>query len=196
MARMMSASAKDYLETMGQLCQTLDYGAIDALADRLLQTWRDNQQVFVFGNGGSACTAGHFIIELVMTAGVGGSRGLRAFALPDNVGMLTALANDFSYEEIFHYPLASYGQPGDIALAISGSGNSPNVLKAAHLAKQRGLVLVALTGFDGGELKNLADLHINVPNDNYGIIEDLHMSIGHILGQRLNRAIVAESQLG
>lgn len=192
MSRVMCTSAKDYFTTMGHLCQTIDWQAIDQLADRLLEAWRNKRQVFVFGNGGSACSAGHFIIELVMTAGGKGQRGLRAIALSDNIGTLTALANDISYEDIFRYPLVSHASQGDIALAISGSGNSPNVLRACEWAKDHGLVIVALTGFDGGQLQHLADIHINVPNDNYGIIEDLHMSIGHILGQRLYHAIAAE----
>lgn len=194
MARIMCKSAKEYLDTLGHLCHTIDHQAIDALAQRLLQAWRENRQVLVYGNGGSACTSSHFVIELLLTCGMDqGNRGLRAISLPDNVGVLTALANDTSYDKVFYYPLVSYAQPGDVVIAISGSGNSPNVLVATEWAKQHGLFIVAITGFDGGKLKNLADLHINIPNDNYGIMEDLHMSIGHIVGQSLHHAIAAET---
>jgi D-sedoheptulose 7-phosphate isomerase len=195
MARIMCKSAKEYLDTLSQLCHTIDHQAIDALANRLLQTWRDNRQVFVYGNGGSACTSSHFVIELLLTSGMDrGAKGLRAISLPDNVGVLTALANDTAYDKIFYYPLVSYAQSGDVAIVISGSGNSPNVLVATQWAKDNGLFIVALTGFDGGKLKDLADLHINIPNDNYGILEDLHMSIGHIIGQILHHAIAAETR--
>jgi len=193
MSRVMCKSAKDYFTTMGNLCGLIDWPTIDALADQLLEVWRNKRQIFVFGNGGSACTAGHFVIELVMTAGGSSQRGLKAMALSDNIGTLTALANDIAYDDIFRYPLVSHASPQDVVLAISGSGNSPNVLRACEWAKAHGLLVVALTGFNGGQLKQLADIHINVPNDNYGIIEDLHMSIGHILGQRLHHAIAAES---
>lgn len=192
MSRIMCQSAKEYLDTLGQLCHTIDHQAIDALADLLLKTWRENRQVFVFGNGGSACTSSHFVIELQYTAGANGAKGLRAFAL-DNMGVLTALANDTAYAEVFYQQMVSYGQPGDIVIAISGSGNSPNVLKAVQWSKANGLTVVGLTGFDGGKLKDMVDMHINIPNNNYGILEDLHMSIGHIVGQILNRAIAAES---
>ncbi len=194
MSRIMCKSAKEYLDTMGRLCQIIDYSVIDAFAKLLFTAWQENRQVLVFGNGGSACTSGHFVIELLMTAGCNGPRGLRAIALSDNIGTLTAVSNDWSYEKIFSYPLRSYGQPGDIAVAISGSGNSPNVLQAVELAKAKGMKVVALTGFDGGKLKDLADLQIHIPNDNYGIIEDLHLSVGHIVGQILNHAIAADSK--
>jgi D-sedoheptulose 7-phosphate isomerase len=189
----MYRSAKEYFTVEGQLCQTLDHKKIDELADLLLEAHRNNQQVFVFGNGGSACTSSHWIIELAMSAASPGHKGLRAYALPDNVGWLTALANDYAYEDIFYYPLSTYAQPGDVAIAISGSGNSPNIVKACQWAKENGVKVVGLTGFSGGKLKEMADFNIHVPNDNYGIIEDLHMSIGHLIGQRLHHTIAGET---
>lgn len=185
----MYRTAQEYFQTLGQLCQVLDHKKMDDLADLLLKAHHDNQQVFVFGNGGSACTSSHWIIELAMSSSSPGHPGLRAYALPDNVGWLTALANDFAYADIFYYPLSTYARRGDIAVAISGSGNSPNVVKACQWAKANGVFIVGLTGFTGGKLKELADLNIHVPNDNYGIIEDLHMSIGHLVGQRLHHLI-------
>jgi phosphoheptose isomerase len=112
----------------------------------------------------------------------------------DNIGLLTALGNDISYEETFSYPLASYAQPGDVAVALSCSGNSPNVLHAVRWARDHGLTVVALTGFAGGKLKELADIHVNIPSTNYGLIEDLHLSVNHIVAQSLHSRILAETQ--
>jgi D-sedoheptulose 7-phosphate isomerase len=189
----MCRSAKEYFALEGQLSQALDYQKIDELADMLLEAHRRGQQVFIFGNGGSACTSSHWVIELAMNAATPGHKGLRAYALPDNVGWLTALANDNAYEDVFYYPLSTYARDGDIAVAISGSGNSPNVIKACQWAKENGVKIVGLTGFSGGKLKEMADFNIHIPNDNYGIIEDLHMSIGHLVGQRLSHTLAGET---
>jgi D-sedoheptulose 7-phosphate isomerase len=105
--------------------------------------------------------------------------------------MMTALGNDISYEQVFAFPLASYAQAGDLAVAISCSGNSPNVLRACEWAKANGLNVVALTGLAGGKVKDLAHVHANVPSDNYGVVEDLHMSMGHIAAQMLKSRISA-----
>jgi D-sedoheptulose 7-phosphate isomerase len=195
MKKEMCSSAQDYFATLGQLCSVIDHKAVDTLADKLLEVRRDNHQVFVFGNGGSACTSGHWIIELAVTSAGENNKGVRAFALPDNIGTLTALANDYSYEDVFYSPLKTYAQRGDVVIAISGSGNSPNVIKACQWAKSNGIMVVGLTGFDGGKLKEMSDLNIHVPCNNYGILEDLHMSIGHLVGQRLYHAISALGEM-
>jgi len=189
MMRSMCQSAKDYFDTLNRVATTIDYGIIDQLVERLVQARGDNRPVFVFGNGGSASTSGHFGLEFTMTGQAGGPKALQVRSLSDNVGLLTALANDISYDEVFRYQLESYASAGDIAIAISGSGNSPNILNACQWAKDNGIIVIALTGFDGGKLKELADIHINIPSNNYGIIEDLHMSIGHIIGQRLHQIL-------
>jgi D-sedoheptulose 7-phosphate isomerase len=189
MKRDMCQSAKAYFETMTQVISAIDYESIDQLVNRLLEARRDNRQVFVFGNGGSASTSGHFGLEFTMTGEAGGPRALQVRSLVDNIGLLTALSNDVSYEDIFRYQLASYANPEDIVIAITGSGNSPNILRACEWAKANALTVVALTGFDGGKVKEMADIHINIPNNNFGIIEDLHMSIGHIIGQRFHHLL-------
>jgi D-sedoheptulose 7-phosphate isomerase len=189
MKRTMCQSAKDYFDTMSHILGTIDYGLIDKFVELLLEVQHDNRQVFVYGNGGSACTSAHFGLEFTMTGEAGGPRALAVRCLADNIGLLTALSNDISYDDIFRYQLAAYATNGDVAIAISGSGNSPNILEACQWAKDNGLTVVALTGFDGGAVKDLANMHINIPSDNFGIIEDLHMSIGHIVGQRLHQLL-------
>ncbi|HEV8379548.1 MAG TPA: SIS domain-containing protein, partial [Tepidisphaeraceae bacterium] len=105
------------------------------------------------------------------------------------MGLTTAIGNDISYEDIFRFPLSSYARSGDVAIGISCSGNSPNLLRACEWARENGLTVIALTGFSGGRVKNLAHLHINVPSENYGVIEDLHLSIAHIVAQGLKSRI-------
>ncbi len=187
-------NARSYLDEMTKLLRELDPTPIDAFADCVYQAWRDGRRVFVFGNGGSASTASHYVADFVKTAAVEGQKRLAAFCMNDNIGLLTALGNDISYEETFSYPLASYAQPGDVAVALSCSGNSPNVLHACRWAREHGLTVVALTGFEGGKLKDLADIHINIPSTNFGLIEDLHLSVNHVVAQSLYSRIVSETK--
>ncbi len=189
MNRSMCQSAQDYFTTMNEVISAIDYKIIDELVDKLVQAQKENRKVFVFGNGGSASTSGHFGLEFVMTGAPGGPKALQVHSLSDNVGLLTALANDTSYAEIFRYQLNAFAVAGDIAIAITGSGNSPNIVNACQWAKENGVTVVALTGFSGGKVQELADIQIHVPSNNYGIIEDLHMSIGHIIGQRLHQIL-------
>jgi D-sedoheptulose 7-phosphate isomerase len=150
-----------------------------------------SRRVFVFGNGGSALTASHHVADYVKTASVQGQPRLQAFWLNDNGGLLTAVGNDLSYDDIFRWPLEAYARPGDIAVAISASGNSLNVVRACRWARSRNLLVVCLTGFSGGKLAELADIHIHFPCDNFGVIEDLHMAVGHIAAQSLRCRILA-----
>jgi D-sedoheptulose 7-phosphate isomerase len=177
--------AKKYVEEFTTILRALDTDAIEAFADLLFDTWKENRQAFFFGNGGSASTASHHVLDLVKTGAVEGQRHLRAFGMNDNMGILTAVANDADYRQSFSFPLGVYSQPGDVAVAISCSGNSPNIVHACELARDRRLTVVALTGFKGGKIAEIADIHINVPSENYGIIEDLHLSVGHMVAQVL-----------
>jgi D-sedoheptulose 7-phosphate isomerase len=186
-------NARSYIDEMAKLLRTLDPGPMDAFADCVYQAWRDGRRVFVFGNGGSASTASHYVADFVKTAAVEGQKRLAAFCVNDNLGLLTALGNDISYEETFRYPLATYAHPGDVAVALSCSGNSPNVLQAVRWAREHGLTIVALTGFQGGKLGEMADIHINIPSSNYGLIEDLHLSVNHVVAQALQTRIMAET---
>ncbi|MAE66226.1 MAG: sugar isomerase [Phycisphaeraceae bacterium] len=193
MAGSTAESAREYLEHAARIAKAIDTDAIDRYARTLYEAWRDDRAVFVFGNGGSASTASHHVCDYVKTASVEGRRRLRAFSLVDNVGLLTAIGNDLSFDDTFVLPLETMAKPGDVAIAISCSGNSPNVVRACRWAKDHGLTIVALSGFEGGAMAALADLHINVPNDNYGIIEDMHLSIGHMVTQRLQALVRDEA---
>jgi len=189
MAGTISKTAASYIAEMSRAVAQIDATATERFAEMIFIAWRDNRHVFVFGNGGSAYTSSHFVTDLVKTASVEGKKRLHAISLVDNMGLTTAIGNDISYEDIFRFPLASYAKAGDVAIGISCSGNSPNLLRACEWAKENGLTVIALTGFSGGKVKNLAHLHINVPSENYGVIEDLHLSIAHIVAQGLRSRI-------
>lgn len=186
-------SSKIYFSQLSDIIQRVDSAPIDAFADLLFTAWKENRQAFFFGNGGSASTASHHVLDLMKTASVKGQRHLRAFGMNDNIGILTAVGNDLDFAQAFGFPLAAYAEAGDIAVAISCSGNSPNILHACQIARDKGLSIVALTGFTGGKVSEMADIHIHIPSDNYGIIEDLHLSIGHIVAQMLHCKILAHA---
>jgi D-sedoheptulose 7-phosphate isomerase len=194
MAGSITGSATEYLETLGAMLAQVDRGAIDAYADLLFKAWQEDRAVYVFGNGGSAACASHHVSDYVKTAQVDGQPRLRAFCLSDNTAMLTAIGNDSSYDDIFVHQLATYARPGDVAVAISCSGNSPNVVKACRWAREQCLPLVAITGFTGGKIGELADIHIHFPSDNYGIVEDMQQSVGHNVTQRLQSHVLGVAE--
>jgi D-sedoheptulose 7-phosphate isomerase len=139
--------------------------------------------VFVIGNGGSAATASHLAADLANAPRRAGQRPLRVLSLADNVACLSALGNDEGYEQTFASQVDACVRPDDVVLAISASGNSPNLLRAIELAKARGAITAGLVGFDGGELRRLVDQAVFVPSPigAYGPVEDVHLMLGHIL---------------
>ena len=181
-------------------------GGLDAKAfaawyrDRTLEQWRDldlealariaaviedaqskGRFVWVCGNGGSAATAAHVGCDFGKTAAKPGAKPLKCVSLSDNTAFMTAIGNDLSFEQTFSRQLENVVAAGDVVLLISGSGNSPNLLAAAELARGRKAKVVGLLGFDGGKLKALCDEALLIPSDQYGVIEDMHMAIAHIL---------------
>lgn len=159
----------------------LDLDALEAIARVLEKAERGGRQVFVAGNGGSAATASHIATDWAKTAERSGKRLLRCLSLTDNVPFMTAIANDLGYEDVFVRQLQNYLRPGDVVVLISGSGNSPNLLKAARFARRKRAVSVGMTGFSGGRLRKIVDHCLHVESDQYGVIEDLHMAAGSIL---------------
>ena len=148
----------------------------------LAQARDDGRAVFVCGNGGSASTASHFVCDLVKGASYGRARRFRITALTDSLPVITAYANDVGYDHVFVEQLKNFAAPGDVLVAISGSGNSPNVLRAVEYANSIGCVTIALSGRDGGRLAPLAQLSIHVPVPHMGRIEDAHFAILHMIG--------------
>lgn len=169
---------------LSEVDATLGNLPVDLIAQvvELIETARANgKRVFTFGNGGSAATASHFASDLSKGAISPGNPRIRAFALTDNVPLLSAWANDTAYENIFAEQLENLVEMGDIAIGISGSGNSQNVLNGVKVAKAKGASTIGFIGFDGGKLKSSVDLAIVVPNDNMEQVEDIHLLLAHIV---------------
>ncbi|MGY8655606.1 MAG: D-sedoheptulose-7-phosphate isomerase [Verrucomicrobiia bacterium] len=154
---------------------------VAALIDKLTQALRDDRQIFVFGNGGSASNCSHFATDLGKGASDPLDKRFKIISLNENLSWITALANDYSYEEVYSRQLMNYGKPGDIALTLSVSGNSPNLVKAMEWAKDNGLQTVALVGAKRGRLAEIADDVIVIDSEHYGRVEDAQMGICHLL---------------
>jgi D-sedoheptulose 7-phosphate isomerase len=169
----------EYLAQVGAVLAQMPCGEIERLVEVLLRTCAAGRAIFVFGNGGSAALASHMACDLGKGTSDVAREPVRVLALTDNVPLMTAWANDTAYEHIFSEQMKPFLQPGDVAFAISGSGNSPNVLNALRFAREAGAVTVGLTGFAGGKMKALCDVCVVIPSDNMQIIEDLHVSAAH-----------------
>lgn len=171
-----------YFRDLKTAVENLPHAAIDRVRAELLRAYHDERNIFVFGNGGSAATASHMVCDLGKgTTMARASKRFRIASLTDNVPTLTAWANDVGYEHIFAEQLNNLVLPNDVVLAISGSGNSPNVLRALEVARNAKAVVLGLTGYEGGKMKPLCDVCVVVPSSNMQIIEDLHHSIAHAL---------------
>jgi D-sedoheptulose 7-phosphate isomerase len=154
-----------YLNEIDQIVQNLPQGQIARVIDILAQARTEGRRIFVMGNGGSAAMASHFACDLGKGTVQEGKARFKVLSLNDNVPLLTAYANDFGYETVFAEPLASLAEPGDVAIAISSSGNSLNVLRAMDVARERGLTTIGITGFEGGKLRGKVDVCVVVPAD-------------------------------
>lgn len=185
-------NSRTYFELLSKSICELPFEQVDRMTGLLLGTFERQRTIFLFGNGGSAALASHFACDLAKGTVNGSPQRFRVIALTDNVPLMTAWANDSHYEDIFAEQLTNFAAPGDLAFAISASGNSPNVLKALRVAKQSGCVTAGLTGFAGGRMLALCDACIVVPCDNMQIIEDLHLCIAHSLFTCVRAAIVHE----
>ena len=178
-----------YLEELSSTIAKLPLPAINHLVQIFLQAYDSGRTIFLFGNGGSASLASHMSCDLGKGTAPAKGKRLRAVALTDNAALITAWANDTSYASIFAEQLENLLQPGDIACAISASGNSPNILAALSFARRAGAITAGITGFQGGKMKPLCDVCVVVPSDNMQIIEDLHLSIAHSVFRVLRHEI-------
>lgn len=175
------ASARQYFQIYQDVVSLLPYSEIDEIVEELLRRYDQGATVFLFGNGGSASLASHFACDLgkgTVTEGEADSR-FRVIALTDNMSLITAWANDSSYERIFAEQLQNLVRAGDVAFAISGSGSSPNVLAGLRAARTLGAVTMGLTGEQGAKMKALCDYCVVVPSSNMQIIEDFHLGVAH-----------------
>tara|TARA_B110000438_G_scaffold297895_1_gene345068 strand:- start:2524 stop:3165 length:642 start_codon:yes stop_codon:yes gene_type:complete len=182
--------ADEYFAHLTNVLGRIDRREVGAFIETLLDARERGARVFFIGNGGSAATASHFANDIAIGSG-DYDRPFRAQSLTDNVAVLTALGNDFGYEEIFVRQLRVLAEEGDVVVAISASGNSPNLVMALEYAAESGLRSVALTAFDGGRIRAMADQGVHVPTDlgEYGPAEDAHMVLDHLIGAFLMRVV-------
>ncbi|HEY3862229.1 MAG TPA: SIS domain-containing protein [Verrucomicrobiae bacterium] len=170
-----------YIEAQKAALDSIPADAVAGLIERLRQALHAGRHIFVFGNGGSASNASHFVTDLGKSSSDKLGRRFRCLSLNDNVSWMTAIGNDYAYEDVFVRQLENYGQAGDVALTLSVSGNSPNVVKAVKWANEHGLETIALVGGQRGALAKLARHVIVIDSAHYGRVEDAQMSICHVL---------------
>ena len=182
-----------YCREMADATRAMPFAAIARAVERLYDCYRRGGTVFVVGNGGSAATASHFACDLAKGTRTEGLPAFRVVPLTDNVPLLTAWANDTSYDRVFAEQLAALVRPGDVLVAISASGNSPNILAAARVAREAGATTIALSGRSGGRLSRLADLAVCVPADPIEQVEDAHVIVAHSLCVALRQRLHAEA---
>jgi D-sedoheptulose 7-phosphate isomerase len=178
-------SASGYTKKLGELLSRLDFAAIDAGVDLIEKAWRDGKQIIALGNGGSSLTALHFINDWNKSVFLSSGVPFRGRTLVDNIGLVMSYANDVSFEDVFAEQLKNILQPGDLVLALSGSGNSENVIRAVKYANEHGATTLGLCGYRGGKLKETAQHVIWVDADDMQLSEDVHFFFGHIVMQRL-----------
>jgi D-sedoheptulose 7-phosphate isomerase len=179
------ASFLGYSQKLCQILTEFSWDTVAILSEDLFDCWRDGRQVFLVGNGGSAGNAVHLANDFLYALSKRPGSGLRAHALSANPAVLTALANDEGYDRVFELQLLVQARPGDLLIAFSGSGNSPNILRGLDAAKSIGMRSFAVLGFDGGKAKAMADVAIHVPVADMQIAEDFQLIIGHMIMQRL-----------
>lgn len=184
--------AQAYFDLVREARASVSGAALSEAAVLLESAVGSGATIFACGNGGSAAIANHLLCDYLKGVSTGATISPRVITLSSASELITAIANDIGVDEIFAYPLRSLGKTGDILIAISSSGQSPNIVKAIETARAQQMPVIALTGFSGGRSLELADVSIHVDADNYGVVEDVHQSIMHILAQYLKQAHYAD----
>lgn len=184
--------ASRFMEALVEGASSVSADAMARAAELLLTAHRQGKRIYLMGNGGSATTATHFACDLTKTARVSGLSPIRAFSLTDNPALVTAWGNDADFADIFAEQVAAFVEPGDVVIAISASGKSPNIVAGLEAAAVRGAHTIGLLGFDGGPSLEKVDVAIHVPCHDYGIVESLHLGVVHAVTAAI-RAALGES---
>ena len=174
---------KNYISNLTKILNQLDPKTIEQIIDAFEQVHANNSKIYILGNGGSAATASHMANDLSVGLKLRDIRNFDVESLSDNSSVCTAIANDIGYENIFYAQIKNKIKKDDMLIAISCSGNSANIVKAVEYAKSQGTTIVGMTGFEGGKLKELANIKFHVPTSKgeYGLVEDVHMILDHIV---------------
>ena len=185
-------SVDDYLSEIQKIFVALDKEVLELNVSFLYNAWKQRRQVFIIGNGGSASTASHMANDLSKATIIPGLHRMRVIALTDNISIITAWANDTSFDNIFREQLENLLEPEDVVLGISASGNSPNILRALDYARRNAAITIGWTGNNGGAMKGMVDLAWRIPTDNVGLIESCHLFFDHLVTTELCKRLRAE----
>lgn len=175
------ALINEYLTHEINAIKALDVEAINAALNLLMEAFEGQNTIYIFGNGGSSATASHFQNDFNKGVSEHTEKKFNFLCLNDNVATMMAIANDSGFEEVFKFQLEGHLKKGDLIVAISGSGNSPNIIRAVEYAKSFGHKVIGLTGFDGGKLRVLSDVSLHVPINSMQVTEDIHMIFDHLM---------------
>ena len=173
----------DYISTKDLLLKKIDQKILNKIIQEILNSIKNKRDFFSCGNGGSAATAEHLSCDFSKGSCTNTNLNFKVFSLNSNVALMTAIANDMSYDDVFSYQLNRYGKANDVLLAFSVSGTSKNIIKCAKIAKKKRIKIISFTGFNGGALKKLSNYNINFSSNNFGIVEDCHLTIMHFISQ-------------
>ncbi|MDT0213265.1 HAD-IIIA family hydrolase [Rothia sp. ARF10] len=187
--------AREYSEQLAKAVGSIDPEGLEAAAELLSRAYRSDRAVFVCGNGGSASIANHFQCDHEKGVRLGTGLTTRVTSLSTNVELLSAIANDLTYDVVFEYQLESQARPGDVLVVVSSSGRSPNVVRALRWAGTHGMSTIAMTGFTGGPARELADVSIHVDSQNYGVVEDSHQACMHLLAQFVRQSLMTDADV-
>jgi len=188
----MATNWEDYKKNYFQATEKIETKTIDQLVDIIKEAYAENRTIFIIGNGGSASSATHFCNDLnigTLWNKQSTQKRFRSISLTDNISVMTAWANDTDYIDIFEQQLRNLARPGDLLIAISGSGNSPNIIKAAEYANGNGIYTVGVCGYDGGKLKGISNFSLHVPLNDMGMVEAVHSMVLHYIPFKLREAL-------
>jgi len=188
-------SIRDYITCEISTLEKLDVNAINDALNLLVETAKNHKRVYVFGNGGSSATASHIQNDFCKGVSEHVDDKFRFQCLNDNVPTIMAIANDIGFDEVFRFQLKGVIEPGDVIVAISGSGNSENILNAVEYAQNCGNKVIGLTGYSGGKLREMSDISLHIPINSMQITEDLHMILDHLMMSVLYKYLCGKNHL-
>ena len=180
-----SRVVNDYIETLTQVLRAPEMALVEKFTQIFLEAWNTGKRIYLCGNGGSAGNAIHLANDFTYGAGVKRGIGLRIEALPANASVLTCLANDIGYDKVFSEQLRVKAEPGDVLVVLSGSGNSPNVVRALEMGNELGMVTLAIVAYEGGRCKDLAQHPMHFAIHDMQVAEDLQLIVGHMIMRQL-----------
>jgi D-sedoheptulose 7-phosphate isomerase len=190
---MKNSDYNTYFDKVAETLKKLDQSILDNLVKVILDCRDRGNTIYIFGNGGSAATASHVAGDFLKGISYQLEKRFKVICLSDNIPGTSAISNDLTYDEVFIEPLKSYLNKNDVVIGISGSGNSVNVIKALQYAGTSGAITIAMVGFKGGKMKDIADLVVHVPVDDMEVAEDIHLIIFHAIKQNIIRQLKGEN---